>query len=168
MPCKKVRLLLSNMFVLGLAEAAATSSRPVKQTIIAISCQVQFSQNLIKRKLTWPDDWSILCLFSSDLESSGSLSSALNPRGVFRSLSELIVDFAELHVAHSLALAKETDMADDETEKEEAEMKRLKQTLMQVRPIIWWQNTQSNFSTIPLFFNLLWFRGNGSNGQPRP
>ena len=36
--------------------------------------------------------------FRSELESSGSLSSTLNPRGTFRSLSDRIVDLAEMHV----------------------------------------------------------------------
>ena len=41
---------------------------------------------------------TLIFCFRSELESSGSLSSALNPRGTFRPLSERVVDLAEMHV----------------------------------------------------------------------
>ena len=71
--------------------------------------------------------------FRSELESSGSLSSALNPRGTFRSLSDRIVDLAEMHVESSKAAAKLAAMASEDRERAEEALDKLKEMLVQVR-----------------------------------
>merc|ERR1719322_86973 len=70
----------------------------------------------------------------SELETSGSLSSALNPRGTFKPLYDRIVDLAEMHVESSKAAEKLAAMAAEEREGAEETSDKLKEMLVQKVP----------------------------------
>ena len=66
------------------------------------------------------------------MEFSGKLSNALNPKGLFKSMRGLLVDFAEIHVRSKMAGKKELKMTKMEEEKLKEVMDKIEQNLNQV------------------------------------